>query len=81
MTKPVDIPKRQPATQLSFQEEYYKTKLDMLRNKSQKKEIQPQPQALPFQVAEQNLRSHMNKQVMASLYSQYFPSDKNPYMS
>jgi hypothetical protein len=40
---------------------------------------QPSPRKEAYEVARANIRSHVNRQVMSSLYESMFPGDRNPY--
>jgi hypothetical protein len=39
----------------------------------------PSPRKEAYEVARANIRSHVNRQVMSTLYTDMFPGDRNPY--
>jgi len=66
---------------VSYKEEYYKRKLELLeRQTSTPKQTRQQPASNPaYQLAKQDIAQHVNKSVMDTLWKSYFADSPSPY--
>ena len=73
----LDIDEPAP-TKVSYKEEYYKRKLELME-RQQQAPTQPPPQNPAYLVAKKDIEQHVNREVMANLYKSYFPGSECPY--
>lgn len=84
--KPIKVKKEKAVSmeQPRYKDLYYKHKLEMLQRQSQSAPTSPpapppQPTIAPYEVALQNIKTTVNRDVMKNIFSQYFPQDRNPF--
>lgn len=71
-------PEPSASKELNWKQEYYKTKLEMLRSKPKEAEPTaptPKPTPAPHLVAKEHIHSAVNREVMKNLWTQYFRED------
>lgn len=81
------IEKKQPKqsvkepTEPNYKQLYYKHKLEQL-TQPPKEHNEPKQKSskLPHELAVNSIKTDVNKQIMGSIFSQYFPDIRNPYL-
>lgn len=80
------IEKKQPKqsvkepTEPNYKQLYYKHKLEQLTQPPKEHNEPKQKSKLPHELAVNNIKTDVNKQIMGSIFSQYFPDIRNPYL-
>lgn len=75
----LDIDEPAP-TKVSYKEEYYKRKLEMMERQQQAPTQPPPPPQNPaYVVAKHDIKQHVDRNVMKNLWSTYFVDTECPY--
>lgn len=80
VSKPSEPPAKPKEKDIDYKQEYYRTKLEMLKEQKTVKQVsQHTDKPLPHKLMKQELMHDINKTVMKELWKRHFGGDETPY--